>query len=98
MSMIIDILQKNKEVVKASIFGSRAMGNYKAGSDVDVVVYGMFITSEIVNQISIELNEKSPLPYYFDIVHYETLSHESLKKHIDEYGKILYKKRQLEME
>ncbi|MBN4056546.1 nucleotidyltransferase domain-containing protein, partial [bacterium AH-315-K05] len=35
MSMIIDVLQKNKEVSGASIFGSRAMGNYKTGSDVD---------------------------------------------------------------
>ena len=90
MSMIINVLRQNKEIKKASIFGSRSMGNYKNGSDIDLAIYGTYITPEILNNISIELNEKSPLPYYFDIVHYETLKHEGLKEHIDSFGKVLY--------
>jgi len=92
ISIIINILRQKKEIKKASIFGSRSMGNYKNGSDIDLAIYGTYITPEILNNISIELNEKSPLPYYFDIVHYESLKHEGLKEHIDLFGEILYLK------
>ncbi|QXM06663.1 nucleotidyltransferase domain-containing protein [Crassaminicella indica] len=92
MGLIKDALIRRKEIEKAAIFGSRAIGNYKNGSDVDIVIYGIDITVEIVNQISVELNEKLPLPYYFDVVHYEGLKHEGLKKHIDKFGKVFYKR------
>ncbi|MBZ4645255.1 MAG: polymerase subunit beta, partial [Clostridia bacterium] len=36
------------------------------------------------------LNEELPLPYYFDVVHYESLKHDSLKAHIDTYGRAFY--------
>lgn len=92
MGLLIRALMEKQEIEKASVFGSRAMGNYKNGSDVDVVIYGSFITDEIVNQLSITLNEKLPIPYYFDIVHYDALKHEGLKKHIDDFGMVFYEK------
>lgn len=92
MSLIIGTLIQKEEIEKASIFGSRGMGNYKNGSDVDIAIYGDSITGEIVNEISIKLNEKLPLPYYFDIVHYNSLKHDGLKGHIDKFGKIFYTK------
>ena len=90
MEMILNALASKPEIEKAAIFGSRSMGNYKNGSDIDLVIYGDQITAEIQNQLSIELNEKLPLPYYFDIIHYETLKHEGLKQHIDQFGKVFY--------
>lgn len=90
MKMIVGVLEETKEVEKAVIFGSRSIGNYKRGSDIDIAIYGTEITWEIVNRISIELNEKLPLPYYFDIVHYESLKHDGLREHIDKFGKIFY--------
>ncbi len=92
MQEIIDALKQKKEITQAAIFGSRAMGNFKKGSDVDIVLYGADISQEILNQISIELNEKLPLPYYFDLVHYESLQHVELKEHIDTYGMVFYAK------
>lgn len=90
MEMILSALAQREEIEKASIFGSRSMGNYKNGSDIDIAIYGINITAEILNKISIELNEKLPLPYYFDVVHYESLKHEGLKEHIDKFGKSFY--------
>ncbi len=92
MGLIINALMEREEIKKAAIFGSRGMGNYKNGSDVDIAIFGSSITVEIVNQISIELNEKLPLPYYFDIVHYNALKHEGLKEHIDKFGIIFYER------
>lgn len=92
MEMIINALAEKKEIKKASIFGSRSMGNYKNGSDIDIAIYGTDITVEVLNEITVELNEKLPLPYYFDVVHYESLKHSGLKEHIDKFGKIFYKR------
>lgn len=85
-------LRKHPEVEKAVIYGSRAMGNYKPGSDVDLALIGNKITEEVAWDVSIELNEHSPLPYKFDVLAYFNLSNQALSKHIDQYGQILYKK------
>lgn len=90
MDMIIQELKRRREIQKAAIFGSRAMGNYKNGSDVDLVIYGSGITENIVNQLRIALNEELPLPYYFDIVHYESLTSHSFKEHIDTVSRLFY--------
>lgn len=55
MEMIINALREKKEIEKASIFGSRSMGNYKNGSDIDIVIYGAKITDKTLNELSIEL-------------------------------------------
>jgi predicted nucleotidyltransferase len=90
LNMIIETIDKSPEIDKAAIFGSRAMGNYKNGSDVDIAIFGNKIKPEIINRLSVLLNEELPLPYYFDIVHYESLKDEKLKKHIDIHGKYIY--------
>ena len=92
MDLIISALRRWESIEKASIFGSRAMGNYKNGSDIDLVIYGFRVTANIVNDLSVFLNEELPLPYYFDIVHYESLMQESLKMQIDAFGKTFYNK------
>ncbi len=90
MNMITNVMQSRKEIEKAIIFGSRAIGNYKKGSDVDIAICGDSITLDIVSEVSVKLNEELPLPYYFDILHYGSIKHKSLKKHIDDLGKVFY--------
>ncbi|NLC62460.1 MAG: nucleotidyltransferase domain-containing protein [Thermoanaerobacterales bacterium] len=90
MSLIISALKQNTVIERAAIFGSRSVGNYKNGSDIDIVIYGNNVTAETVNQLSIQLNEKLPIPYYVDVVHYESLNHKPLKDHINKYGKVIY--------
>lgn len=92
LALILESLAQWREIEGASIFGSRAMGNYKNGSDIDLVVYGIDVTEEIINKLSVQLNEELPIPYYFDIVHYESLTTTSLKAHIDTYAKTFYKR------
>ncbi|MFD2615935.1 nucleotidyltransferase domain-containing protein [Terrilactibacillus laevilacticus] len=83
-------LAKFDEIEFGIIFGSRAMGNYKRGSDIDIAIKGKGITSKILYKLSDLLNEEYPLPYFFDIIHYETLSNVNLRNHIDIEGKIIY--------
>lgn len=90
---IVDVIKKFPEIEKAVIFGSRAKGNHKAGSDVDIAIYGENITFDTVASIHFMLEEEGPLPYFFDIVDYTHIEHEELKEHIDRVGKVIYESR-----
>jgi predicted nucleotidyltransferase len=92
IKQISNIVSSFTEVQQAIIFGSRAMGNYKNGSDVDIALKGENITYEIVTQIKYQLNEETTMPYFFDVVDYDRLKNEDLKTHIDQFGKALFTK------
>ncbi len=92
---IIKTIEKFPEIDKAVIFGSRAKGNYKPGSDVDIAIYGENVTFDTVVGLHAILEEKGPLPYFFDIVDYSHLKHKELKEHIDRVGKVIFLKGQL---
>ncbi|MFC3852747.1 nucleotidyltransferase domain-containing protein [Salinispirillum marinum] len=72
------------------LFGSRAKGNFRKGSDVDLAIKGPSVTYESVVQLAVELNETSPMPYFFDVLHYDTLQEPDLKAHIDRVGIEIY--------
>jgi predicted nucleotidyltransferase len=67
-------LRNFEEINSAIIFGSRAMGNYKKGSDVDIAITGDKITSRTISNLDELLNEEYPLPYFFDILQYEEIN------------------------
>lgn len=91
IDLIVEILQRHPDVEEALVYGSRAMGNYKPGSDIDIVLKGK-LKPETANEITVELNERLPLPYKFDVIAYSAISHKPLIEHIDRYGKVLYKR------
>lgn len=93
LEYIIDIIRNFLEIEKAVIFGSRAKGNYKPGSDVDIAIYGEHITFDTLSALHSMLEEQGPLPYFFDVVDYTHLNHKGLKEHIDRLGKIIYENR-----
>ena len=90
LAEIIRIIQRNYAAEEAIIFGSRAKGNYKKGSDIDIAIKGKEIQREDIALIADLLNEESPLPYYFDIVHYDGITEKELMQHIDRVGKSIY--------
>ncbi|MCY7332671.1 MAG: nucleotidyltransferase domain-containing protein [Pseudanabaena sp. CAN_BIN31] len=79
-------IQEFPEIEKVILFGSRAKGNYKKGSDVDLAIKGDRLTYEITARFADCLNEEKPLPYFFDVVHYEAIAEPMLKVHIDRVG------------
>jgi len=89
ISLIKAIFSEYPELDKVIIFGSRAMGNHKTGSDVDLALFGSLLTEKIVSSIHFELNENSLMPYFFDVINYHSISTESLKDHINQQGKLL---------
>nr|WP_262897984.1 nucleotidyltransferase domain-containing protein [Algoriphagus oliviformis] len=83
---ILDILSKEAQVEQAFIFGSRAKGNFKTGSDVDIALKGEALDFDTLSQISYLLNEETNMPYKFDVLNYHTIKEPALLAHIDRVG------------
>lgn len=92
LTAIIAIIAKYDDVEQAYIFGSRAKGNYKNGSDVDIALKGDTISFQTIRDISYELNEETLMPYRFDVLNYHTLDNRELINHIDRVGIRFYDK------
>ena len=92
ISTITGIIAQYGEVEKAFIFGSRAKGNYRNGSDVDIALQGKKISLETISGISYVLNEETLMPYHFDVLNYHTLNNPDLIHHIDRVGICFYEK------
>ena len=89
---IISILQQQPEVEEAIIFGSRAKGNFRIGSDVDIAVKGSLLNFKLISRLSFLLNEETLMPYHFDLLNYNTVSNKNLISHIDRMGIPFYTK------
>ncbi len=91
LQIILDTLKSYPQIESAVIFGSRALNTYRKGSDIDIALKGERIES-IAPEISGRLNEESPLPYFFDIIDYNSITNADLCDHINRVGKQIYKK------
>lgn len=87
---ICAILQSFSEIEEAVIFGSRALGNYRKGSDVDLVLLGQNVNIETAQKVSFELNENTTMPYRFDVLSFTDISSSDLRDHIRRVGVIIY--------
>ena len=85
------IFVKYKEVEEATLYGSRAKGNYKPGSDVDLTLKGKQLNLKLLNKISLDLDDLL-LPYAFDLSIYHHITAPDLIDHIKRVGKVFYKK------
>lgn len=91
LALIRTACREFPEIAEVIVFGSRAMGNYKPGSDVDLAIKGPS-ENAIAQRFSARLNEHLPLPYVFDVVDYATIEHAALRQHIDQHGSVLYRR------
>jgi predicted nucleotidyltransferase len=91
INQINQIFSTYPEISKAIIYGSRAKGNYKLGSDIDLTLVGDNINHhqllEILNKIDDLL-----LPYFFDLSIFNSLNNPNLIEHIERVGITFYKR------
>ena len=74
-------------VEKVILFGSRARGNYKRASDIDLAVSGGDIL-----RFALAVDEETSTPLRFDIINLDGMVCEEQQKAIWTEGKILYEK------
>ena len=89
LDKLLNYFKTKDELEKVVIYGSRAKGNYRTGSDIDFAIWSD--VPEIAIEVSGEL-EDLPTPYKFDVIDYKTLSNEALRNSINNDGILFYSK------
>ena len=84
------IFRKYPGIRQVVLYGSRAKGNYRIGSDIDLSLKtdDSFVRADLL-RIAGDFDD-SDMPYLVDVSIYDKLSNYDLKAHIDRVGKILY--------
>ncbi|HPP34606.1 MAG TPA: nucleotidyltransferase domain-containing protein [Ignavibacteriales bacterium] len=82
---IKNIVLSYGKVDKIILFGSRAKGTAKQGSDIDIALVGSNLSFSEMCRILNEIEELN-LPYKVDIIQYDSLSNEDIKKDILKFG------------
>ena len=88
IKLIKQVFAKNPKVCGAIVFGSRAKGDYKDFSDVDIALFGELNAND-VEEIIYEL-DMLPIVYKFDVLTYDSVKNPALREHIDRAGIRLY--------
>ncbi|MEE9368754.1 MAG: nucleotidyltransferase domain-containing protein [Pontiella sp.] len=92
VQVLIEMLKRFPHVEQAIVFGSRAKGTFKTGSDVDLALRGELLSFEEASRIAYLLNEETSMPYTFDVLQYETIKSPELVEHIDRVGVVVFQK------
>ena len=56
---ILSIFQKHENIEKVIIYGSRAKGNYREGSDIDLTILGNLNYDELFGDYSLDKNDST---------------------------------------
>ncbi|MDT0643193.1 nucleotidyltransferase domain-containing protein [Zunongwangia sp. F363] len=87
---LIKVFNSFPGIEEAVIYGSRALGTYREGSDIDITLKADFNFNELI-EVERKLDDLM-LPYTMDLSIYQKLSNPELVTHIDTFGKQLYVK------
>ena len=90
-SAITQVLKSEEKIQEIVLFGSRAKGNYKPGSDIDLAMKGSGLTLVDLIDISAKLDELD-LPYKFDLVLFDRIQEPKLTEHIERVGIRIFNK------
>ncbi len=82
---IHSVFAQYPQVEKAILYGSRAMGNYRPGSDIDITLTGSDLTLKILSKIEMDLDDLL-LPYKIDLSILKQISNPDLQEHIKRVG------------
>ena len=87
---ICALICAHKPVKKIVLFGSRARGDFRAVSDIDIALFSREWSSRDVNLAKHKLEDSIKIPLTIDLVNYYLIEKVSLKQRILKEGKVLY--------
>ena len=85
------VLEGYPEVKQAILYGSRAKGNYRLSSDVDISLVGEKLTLSDLLAIENRLDDLL-LPYKIDLSIYRLIENPGLIAHIERVGTVFYER------
>ena len=91
INKIIAVFAKYTQIEKILLYGSRAKGNYRNGSDIDLTLIGDQLNYSQLSGIESDIDDLF-LPYSFDISIFKDIDNPDLVEHINRVGVVLYEK------
>lgn len=88
---ICEVLSRYPQVDKATLYGSRAKGNYKNGSDIDLTLHGDGLSLNTIYKILGDLDDLL-LPYTIDLSIFRDIDDLDVIEHIQRVGILFYDK------
>lgn len=88
IARLCGVFERYPKIDQVLLYGSRAKGNYRPGSDIDLTIIGE-IDWQMFNQLTTELDDLL-LPYQIDLSIYQHIDNDELKAHIQRHGQVMY--------
>ena len=90
LQQLCELFGRYPQLERVVLYGSRAKGNFRTGSDVDITLMGKGLTKNDLNNLENEIDDLL-LPYFFDISLFYKISNHDLTEHIERLCKVIYK-------
>jgi predicted nucleotidyltransferase len=91
LKRIREVFERFPQVDEVILYGSRAMDNYRPGSDIDLTIKTAEPGIDLLNSLSRQLDDLM-LPYLFDLSFLQHISNPELLDHINRVGCLFYKR------
>lgn len=89
ISEINGVFKKYPEIEKVYIFGSRAKGCYREGSDIDLALFGKAINRKLLLEILCDIDDLEML-YNVDLINFKDVENKPIGEHILRVGKTFF--------
>ena len=89
IAVISKVFEAFPQIQEVVLYGSRALGTFKPGSDIDFTLKGEDLDLHTLHQIATRLDDLL-LPYTFDLSVYSQINSAELLDHIQRVGQRFY--------
>jgi predicted nucleotidyltransferase len=89
IAAIDTVFARHAHVEQAILYGSRAKGSHRLGSDIDLALVGNGLTLDELLRIEGELDDLL-LPWRIDLVLLDRIDSSALREHVDRVGRTFF--------
>ena len=90
VTAIQGVFRRHVEVEEVLLYGSRAKGSFKNGSDIDLTISRGCVDAALLFRLEDELDELM-LPYEIDLSLFCHIENAGLIEHIERVGRVFYR-------
>ena len=87
-----NVFASTQALDRVVLYGSRAKGNYKPFSDIDITLIGQNLSESDLTDVMSKLDDSS-MPYFCDVSLFKNITSKPLIDHIMRKGKTIYQRK-----
>lgn len=88
LQRLLEVIGRNRAVERVVLYGSRAMGTYRLGSDIDLCLFAPAMTLPELLRLGVDIDELL-LPWKVNLCLWHQLDNPALREHIQRVGREL---------